>query len=82
MGLTQSSTPISTTNGQNAKLGNDDGGTNSSGNFLGRLDPKPNMPFGVPNNDNSLKSSTLTSTGLFLDRLDLQLRPYQQSSPP
>ena len=71
MGLTQSSTPVSTTNGQNAKLSDNNGSTNSCSNFLGSFDPKPDVPLRVSNDDNSLESSTLTSTSLLLNRLDL-----------
>merc|ERR1712093_275119 len=52
-------------------LGCDDGTTDGSGNFLGRLDTKTNMPIVVTNNDKSLEACTLTGSGLLLDWHDL-----------
>ena len=71
MRITERRTPVSSANWQHAQFGDDDGGTDGSGYFLGGLDSETNVAFGVANDDDGLESSTLTGTGLFLDRLDL-----------
>lgn len=71
MGLTQVGTPVTTTNGDDAQLGDDDGGTDSGGNLLGGLDTQTDVALGVTNDDNGLETGTLTGTGLLLDGLDL-----------
>ncbi len=43
MGVSEISTPVSTTNGEHAKLGNDDGGTDGGGYFFGGLDSEPDV---------------------------------------
>jgi hypothetical protein len=72
VGKTKVGTPETTTDGDNAQLGDDDGGTNGSGDFLGGLDTETDVTVRVTNDDNGLESGTLTSTGLLLDGLDLQ----------
>lgn len=71
MGLTQVGSPVTTADGDDAELGNDDGGADSGGNLLGGLDTQTNVALGVTNNDNGLEAGTLTGTGLLLDGLDL-----------
>lgn len=71
MRLTKVGTPETTSDGNDAELGDNDGGTDSSSDFLGGLDTKTNVTLGVTNDDNSLKPSSLTSTSLLLDGLDL-----------
>lgn len=71
MGKTEVGTPETTTDGDDAQLGNDDGGTDGSSDFLGGLDTETDVAVRVTNDDNGLESGTLTGTGLLLDGLDL-----------
>merc|ERR1711934_216877 len=71
VGVAKLGTPVSTHNRNDVNLGCDDGTTDGSGNFLGRLDTKTNMPIVVTNNDKSLEACTLTGSGLLLDWHDL-----------
>jgi hypothetical protein len=68
---TKVGTPVASSDGDDAQLGDDDGGADSSGNFLRRLDTETNVAFRVTNDDNGLKACSLTGTGLLLDGLDL-----------
>jgi len=67
-------TPVTSSDGQNAELCDDDCGTNSSCDFLRSLDTETNMALRVADDNDSLESSTLTSTSLFLDWLDLKFQ--------
>ena len=69
--LTKVGTPVTSTNGDDAELGNDDGSADSSSDFLGGLDTKTDVTLRVTNDDNGLETGTLTGTGLLLDGLDL-----------
>jgi hypothetical protein len=69
--LTEVGTPVTTTDRNNAELGDDDGSTDSSSDFLGGLDSETNVTLAVTDDDDGLESGTLTGTGLLLDRLDL-----------
>ena len=71
MGLTVVVTPVPTANRDDRQLGEDDGGTDGSGDLLGALNTKTAVTSGVTNNDESLEAGALTSTGLLLDRHDL-----------
>lgn len=71
MRQTKIGTPVTTSDGDDAQLGDDDSGANGSSNFLGSLDTKANMALGITNDDNGLESGSLTCTGLLLDGLDL-----------
>lgn len=71
VGVTKSSTPVTTTDGDDGELGEDDGGTDGGGHFLGALDTETNMAIGVTNDDESLEASALTGTGLLLNGHDL-----------
>lgn len=71
VGLTQVGTPVTTTDGDDAQLGDDDGGTDGGGNLLGGLDTETDVALGVTNDDDGLETGTLTGTGLLLDGLDL-----------
>ena len=71
MRLTKVGTPVTTTDGDDGELGNDDGGADGSGDFLGSLDAETDVTLGVTNDDNGLETGTLTGTGLLLDGLDL-----------
>ena len=68
---TQVCTPVTSSDWQNAQLGDDDGGTDGSCDFLGGLDTKTNMSLGITNDNDGLESGTLTGTSLLLDGLDL-----------
>ena len=71
MGLLQSSTPVTTSNGDNAQLGSDDGTSDGSGDFLGALDTETDVSVGIADGDERLESGALTSTGLLLNGHDL-----------
>ncbi len=68
---TEAGAPVASSHGNDAKLGDDDGGPDGSCDFLGRLDAETDVAFGIANDDNGLESSPLTGTGLLLHRLDL-----------
>jgi hypothetical protein len=69
--LTKVGTPVTTTDGQNAELGNDDGSADGGSDFLGGLDTETDVTLAVTNDDNGLETGTLTGTSLLLDGLDL-----------
>lgn len=71
VGLTKVGTPVSSSHGDDAQLGDDDGGTDGGGDLLGSLDAETDVALGVTNDDDGLESGTLTGTGLLLDGLDL-----------
>lgn len=71
MRFTKVGTPVTPTDWENAELGNYDGGTDSSSDFLGGLDSETNVALGVSNDNNCLETGSLTGTSLLLDRLDL-----------
>lgn len=71
VGDTEVDTPVSTTDGDDAELGNDDGSADSSSDFLRGLDTETDVALRVANDDNGLESGSLTGTGLLLDGLDL-----------
>jgi hypothetical protein len=69
--LTEVGTPVTATDGENSELGDDDGGTDGSSDFLGGLDSETNVALRVTNDDDGLETGTLTGTGLLLDGFDL-----------
>lgn len=69
--LTKVGTPVTSTDGDDAELGDDDGGADSSSDFLGGLDTETDVALGVTNDDDGLEAGALTGTGLLLDGLDL-----------
>jgi hypothetical protein len=69
--LTKNVTPVTTTDGDDRELGQDNGTTDGGGDFLGALDTQTNVAVRVTDKDKSLESGSLTGTGLFLDRHDL-----------
>jgi len=71
VGNTKVGTPVSATDGDDAELSDDDGGADSSSDFLRGLDSETDVALGVTDKDNSLETGTLTGTGLLLDGLDL-----------
>lgn len=71
MRLTKVGAPVTTTDGDNSELGNDDGSADGGSNFLGGLDTETDVTSGVTNDNDGLEAGTLTGTGLLLDGLDL-----------
>ena len=71
MWVSKGGTPVSTTDRENRELGNDDGGADSSSDFLGGLDSETNMSFTVADNNDSLEPGTLAGTSLLLDGFNL-----------
>lgn len=71
VGLSERRTPVSTTNGKDRELGNDNGGTDGCRDFLGGLDAETDVTFRITDDDDGLETGTLTGTGLLLDGLDL-----------
>jgi hypothetical protein len=69
--LTKVGTPVTTTDGDDGELGDDDGSADGGRDFLGGLDTETNVALGVTDDNDSLEAGTLTSTGLLLDGLDL-----------
>jgi len=69
--VSKGGTPVPTTDRENGELCNDDGGADSSGDFLGGLDSETNMSFTVTDNNDGLETGTLTGTSLLLDRFNL-----------
>lgn len=74
VGLTKSSTPVTSPNGQNAEFGDDDGGTDGCGHFLGGLDTEPDVALGIADDNNGLEARSLSGAGLLLHGLDLDIR--------
>lgn len=72
MRLTKVGTPVTSPDGQNAELGNLDGGTDGGSNFLRGLDTETDVTSGITDDNDGLKAGTLTGTGLLLDGFDLQ----------
>lgn len=80
MRLTKVGTPVTSSDGDDAQLGDDDGGTDGSGDFLGGLDSETDVALGVTNDDDGLESGSLTGTGLLLDGLDLYFEKRQKTT--
>jgi hypothetical protein len=70
--LTKVVAPVTSPNRHYAQLGDDDGGTDCSSDFLRRLDAQTDVSLRVTNDNNRLEPSSLTGTGLLLHGLDLQ----------
>jgi hypothetical protein len=74
--LTKVGSPVTSSDGENAQLGDDDGGTDGGCDFLGGLDSETNVALGVTDDNDSLETGTLTGTGLLLDGFDLDISRY------
>lgn len=72
MGLTDLVTPVASTHRNNGQFGQDDGTTDSSGDFLAALDAQTDVAIAVTDGDEGLETGTLTGTGLLLDGHNLQ----------
>ena len=71
MGLTKSSTPVTSPHRDNTQLGQNDRTPNSGRNLLSTLHTQPNVSIKVTNSNERLKPRPLTSLSLFLDRHNL-----------
>ena len=80
MGTTNLVTPETSSDGNDAQFGQDDGATNGSGNFFGTFDTKSDVAVVVTDGYESLESGTLTGTGLFLYRHDFENLILQRTS--
>ena len=69
--LTEVGTPVTSSDGNDGELGDDDGGADGGRDFLGGLDTETNVALRVTDDDDGLEAGTLTGTGLLLDGLDL-----------
>lgn len=72
--LTKVGTPVTTTDGDDGQLGDDDGGADGGGHFLRGLDTETNVTLAVTDDNDGFEAGTLTGTGLLLDWLDLYHR--------
>lgn len=71
MWVSEVGAPVSSANWHDGEFSQDDGATNSGSDFLRALDTESDVTLRVADDNESLESRTLTSTGLFLDRHDL-----------
>lgn len=72
MWLTEVGTPVTSSDGQDGQLSDDDGGSDGGCDFLGCLDTETDVTFTVSDDNDGLESGSLTGTGLLLDWLDLR----------
>lgn len=72
MRLTKVCSPVTTSDGHDGELRDDDCGANCSRDFLGRLDSEPDVTLAISDDDNGLETRTLSGAGLLLHWLDLQ----------
>jgi len=72
VGFTNLVTPETSPHRDDGQLGEGDGTTDGSGNLLAALDTQSDVSVVVTDSDKSLKSGTLTGSGLLLDRHNLQ----------
>ena len=71
MGETEVGAPVTTADGDDAELRDDDGSTDGGSDFLGGFDAETDVALGVTDDDDGLEAGTLTGTGLLLNGLDL-----------
>lgn len=72
MWVTERCAPVSSSNRQDAQLGDYDGGADGGRYFFGGLDAETDVAFGVADDDDGFESGALTGAGLLLHGLDLQ----------
>jgi len=72
VGLADLVPPVASPHGDDGKLGQDDGPTDSSGNLLGALDTQADVSIVISDGNKRLEPGPLASTGLLLHRHDLQ----------
>jgi hypothetical protein len=70
VGSTDFVSPISSSDGDQVKLGVDDGSFDGTLDFFGTFPAQTQMTFLVSDDDVGLKSGSLTGLGLLLDGLD------------
>ena len=69
--LTESSTPVASSDGDDGELGEGDCTTNGGSDFLCALDTETDMTIEITDSDEGLEAGTLTGPSLLLDRHDL-----------
>jgi hypothetical protein len=69
--ITESTTPVSSADGDQGQFGQHDGSTDGSGNFFSALDTETKVTVVVSDNDIGFEAGALTGSGLLLDRGDL-----------
>lgn len=67
----QVGTPVPAAHGDDAELGDDDGGADGGCDFFGGLDAEADVALGVADDDDGFEAGTLTCAGLFLYGFDL-----------
>lgn len=72
MGLADLVTPVTSADWKDRQLSEDDSTTDGSGDFLAALHAQTNVSIVVSDSHEGLETSTLTGTGLFLYRHDLE----------
>lgn len=70
--IADAATPVTTTDGDEAQLGEDDGTADGGSNFLRALDAETAVTLGITDDDVGLEAGALTGAGLLLDGADLQ----------
>ena len=71
MRLTEGGTPVTSSDGDDGELGEDDGATDGCSDFLSALDTETDVTIEVTNGDECLETSTLSGASLLLDGHDL-----------
>jgi len=69
--LTEVGAPVASSDGDDGQLGDDDGGADGSGHFLGRLDAETDVALRVADDDDGLETRALSGASLLLHGLDL-----------
>lgn len=82
MGSTKVGTPVASSDRDNAELGNDNGGADSSSDFLGSFDAETDVTLRVTDDDDGLESSSLTRTSLLLNGFDLNFHKKKRKKLP
>ena len=80
MGTTNLVTPETSSDGDDAQFGQDDGTTNGSGHFFGALDAQTDVSVVISDGDKGLEAGTLTGTSLFLHRHDFEDFVFQRGA--
>lgn len=81
MGFSDLVSPVASSYWNNGQLGEDDGPTNSGGDFLAALDAQADVTLAVSDGNERLEASTLTGAGLLLYGHDLQDLIFQLRGP-
>ena len=71
VGLSELGSPVTSSNGDDGELGEDDGTSNGGSDLLGALDSQSDVSVEISNRDESLESSSLSGASLLLDGHDL-----------